>query len=714
MPVNDPTLSTTPGSTNVTLGPPVTLNDTADLEGGFNPTGSIIFTLVGPHGTTVDTEMVLVNGNGLYSTPTGFTPSGPNGAGTYQWNATYNGDANNNAASDINDPTEQVTVNKDGPTLSTTPDSTDVTLGPPVTLHDAAFLQGGFNATGSITFTLVGPHGTTVDTEMVLVNGNGLYSTPTGFTPSGPNGAGTYQWNTTYNGDANNSAASDINDPTEQVTVNQDTPTLSTIPSPTTVTLGPPVTLHDAAFLQGGFNPTGTITFTLVGPDGTTVVDIEMVLVSGNGLYSTPTGFTPHAAGTYQWDATYSGDANNNAASDINDPTEQVTVAPCYCAGTRILTDRGEVAVEDLAIGDKVVTVSGTAQAIRWIGRRAYDGRFIAGNRQVLPIRIMPGAIADGVPARDLWVSPGHAMYIDGLLVQAEYLINGMTIAQAETVEAVKYFHIELDEHDVVFAEGAPAETFVNCDNRLMFGNGAQYSTLYPNDERPSWAYCAPRLEWGADELTAIRAALLQRAEQRGHVLEPDPDLDLEADGEILRSRSETGAICRFVISSDTKAVWLVSRRAVPAETVADSRDIRPLGVPVERVVLSDANLSIEAWHGDRALCDGFYDDEPTHRWTDGRARLPEAWLRLFRAKSPSSCTCSRANCVTRCRRRPPRYAPRLGRRPAANRARQNRAALLALHRASAPRCRPRRHRPKEKASRQPAVPGARPVLHYR
>src|SRR5205085_1689350 len=70
--VNNPTLSTTPDQTSVTLGPPVTLKDTADLEGGFNPKGSITFTLVGPDGTTVvDTEMVLVNGNGLYSTPTG-------------------------------------------------------------------------------------------------------------------------------------------------------------------------------------------------------------------------------------------------------------------------------------------------------------------------------------------------------------------------------------------------------------------------------------------------------------------------------------------------------------------------------------------------------------------------------------------------------------------------------------------------------------------
>ena len=74
---NDPTLSSTPSPATVTLGPPVTLNDVMDLEGGLNPTGTITFTLVGPNGTTVDTEMVLVNGNGLYSTPTGFTPSGP-------------------------------------------------------------------------------------------------------------------------------------------------------------------------------------------------------------------------------------------------------------------------------------------------------------------------------------------------------------------------------------------------------------------------------------------------------------------------------------------------------------------------------------------------------------------------------------------------------------------------------------------------------------
>src|SRR5437763_16489617 len=110
MSVNNPTLSTTPDQTSVTLGPPVTLKDTADLEGGSNPTGIITFTLVGPDGTTVvDTEMVLVNGNGLYSTPTGFTPSGPPSGpahhGTAPCSATDSSDATNNAATPRREPT---------------------------------------------------------------------------------------------------------------------------------------------------------------------------------------------------------------------------------------------------------------------------------------------------------------------------------------------------------------------------------------------------------------------------------------------------------------------------------------------------------------------------------------------------------------------------------------------------------------------------------
>ncbi len=198
-------------------------------------------------------------------------------------------------------------------------------------------------------------------------------------------------------------------------------------------------------------------------------------------------------------------------------PTPPANNAPCYCTGTRILTDRGAVAVEDLAIGDVVVTASGQHRPIRWIGTRSYIGRFANANPVILPVCVRAGALAEGIPARDLWVSPDHALFLDGLLVPAELLVNGVTITKAGRVEAVTYWHVELDSHDVLLAEGAPAESFVDDGGRAIFHNAASYRTVYPH--APAWpvaaAYCAPRV---ADDgrhghaLDAIRQRLALRA----------------------------------------------------------------------------------------------------------------------------------------------------------------------------------------------------------
>jgi hypothetical protein len=301
------------------------------LETGYQPTGTITFTLVSPGGTTVDTETITVNGNGSYPTPIGFTlPSSSTVTGTYQWNANYSGDTNNSAASDVNSASEQVMVNATNLTISTIP--TLVSLGG--TLQDTAVLAGGFGPTGSITFNLYAPGvdptvGPPIHTETITVNGNGTYQTTTGFVA---NATGIWHWVATYGGDSNNNSVS--TGPLEEPVpiVPQGTLTLVTILSPTTVTLGTnSVTLTDTALLAGGFNPTGTITFTLVGPGGGTV-DTETVMVNGNGVYTTPTGFTLPTTGTitgtYQWNATYSGDTNNNGVSDSNSANEQVTVNP--------------------------------------------------------------------------------------------------------------------------------------------------------------------------------------------------------------------------------------------------------------------------------------------------------------------------------------------------------------------------------------------------
>jgi hypothetical protein len=221
-------------------------------------------------------------------------------------------------------------------------------------------------------------------------------------------------------------------------------------------------------------------------------------------------------------------------------------------------------------------------------------------------------------------------MYLAGVLIQAEFLVNGMTVVQADKVETVEYFHIELDQHDIVYAEGALAETFTDCDNRLMFRNGAEYAALYPGDERPSWAFCAPRLEAEDERLFPIRAALVARAEELGHRFEADPDLHLLVDGEVLRPVCEVPDVYRFEIPAGARTVWLASRNAVPAEVLLESRDIRRLGVPVERIRMFDADMLIDTGHSHAALCEGFHEDEETHRWTDGLGRIPDKWIGNF------------------------------------------------------------------------------------
>jgi hypothetical protein len=190
--------------------------------------------------------------------------------------------------------------------------------------------------------------------------------------------------------------------------------------------------------------------------------------------------------------------------------------APCYCRGTLILTEHGEVRIEDLAIGDMVVTISGDAKPIKWIGRRSYAGQFITGNRAVLPIVVRAGALGTNIPVRDLWVSPRHALLLDGIFVPAEFLVNAQTILQAEAVDQVDYFHLEFEAQEVILAEGAPAESYVEYDNRHGFHNAHEFAALYPDDTRPSFAYCLPLAEPGMPELAVIRARLFERAATLG------------------------------------------------------------------------------------------------------------------------------------------------------------------------------------------------------
>jgi hypothetical protein len=164
----------------------------------------------------------------------------------------------------------------------------------------------------------------------------------------------------------------------------------------------------------------------------------------------------------------------------------------CFLRGTKISTMTGERRVEDLSIGDLVPTVFGGTRPIQWIGRfrriRSDLNRPWAKNAR--PVRIARSALAPDVPYSDLYVTQRHALLFDDLLIPAGILVNGTTIAlyAAEEYDELEFFHIKLESHDVIYAEGAPCETLLWVDETMS--NFADYVRKHGANEAPE-LYCA-------------------------------------------------------------------------------------------------------------------------------------------------------------------------------------------------------------------------------
>jgi hypothetical protein len=170
----------------------------------------------------------------------------------------------------------------------------------------------------------------------------------------------------------------------------------------------------------------------------------------------------------------------------------------CFLKGTTIRTADGDRKIENLSAGDMLPSVFGGMCAIQWIGRYSFKkGDPTKGwVRGVLPIRIARSALRDDVPHADLYVTQTHAVLIDGVLVEAGNLVNGTTITRyvAGDSDQLKYFHIKLARHDVIYAEGAPCETLLEVDENAA--NFAEYLRQYgasTTEETP----ILPRIKYG-------------------------------------------------------------------------------------------------------------------------------------------------------------------------------------------------------------------------
>jgi len=190
-----------------------------------------------------------------------------------------------------------------------------------------------------------------------------------------------------------------------------------------------------------------------------------------------------------------------------------ITEITCFCAGTRIRTPTGEVPVEALRQGDAVTLADGSRASVRWLGRQSVARRF-ADPLTALPIRIRAGSLAEGLPVRDLLVSPSHAILLDDALVQAGALVNGVSItrvAASELPAVFAYYHVELGTHALLLAEGVPAESFVDHVERVVFDNWAEHAAMF-GETPPIAEMPLPRAKAGRQVAEATRRRLSMRS----------------------------------------------------------------------------------------------------------------------------------------------------------------------------------------------------------
>jgi hypothetical protein len=234
------------------------------------------------------------------------------------------------------------------------------------------------------------------------------------------------------------------------------------------------------------------------------------------------------------------------------------------------------------------------------------------------PVIVRKGALGENCPNRDLYITKGHALYVDDVLIPAEFLVNHRSILWDDRAQEVTVYHIELARHDVLLANGAPAESYRDDGNRWLFRNA---NTGWNQPAKPP---CAPVLT-GGPIVDAVWARLLTLAGPRpGLPLTEDPDLHMIVDGQRVNGVPLAGGGLTFRLPARVGSIRIVSRAGAPEE-LGLSRDPRVLGVAIRQIVTWRGRFPTVIEADNSLLDDGFHGYEPDNRfrWTSGDASLP-------------------------------------------------------------------------------------------
>lgn len=317
------------------------------------------------------------------------------------------------------------------------------------------------------------------------------------------------------------------------------------------------------------------------------------------------------------------------------------SVVVCFLPGSMIRTAEGDVAVEDILIGDDVITFDAktgeeTVRPVTWVGKaHATVQPHLADDEAAYPVRVLKNAISEGVPYKDMLITAEHCLFFEGKFVPVRMLVNGSSIFYDKSITSYDYYHLETAEHAVIVADGMMTESYLDTGNRRSFrqaGNvvslGGQVKTWEADAGAP---LCVDRafVEPLFRKLEARKSLVTEGLQAAETVtLTEDADLHLVTEaGAVIRPVRRDGQRYNFMLPTNVSSVRIVSRSSRPADVIGPFvDDRRQMGVAVgditfvtadqqENITAHLAEAKPEGWHADMGWAGV--------AWTNGNAVLP-------------------------------------------------------------------------------------------
>ncbi|EGE47876.1 MULTISPECIES: Hint domain-containing protein [Acetobacter] len=312
----------------------------------------------------------------------------------------------------------------------------------------------------------------------------------------------------------------------------------------------------------------------------------------------------------------------------------------CFLSGSMIRTSEGDVAVEDIQIGDEVIAFDwrndeDVVRQVVWVGKaRATVRPDLPDDEAGWPVRILKDAIADGVPYKDMLITAEHCLFFRDRFVPVRMLVNGVSIFYDKSITSYDYYHVETEQHSVITADGMLTESYLDTGNRSSFRQEGKIATL--RGAVKNWAddagaplgversFVEPlfrALEWRENSVVGTKISTTKIETTT------DPDLHLITQtGAVIRPMRKTAHHYSFMLPPNTESVRIVSRSSRPSDVIGPFVDDRRyMGVAVADVQLQCAKQQFDITsHLQDEKPSGWHDTDWTDcAWTNGNAELP-------------------------------------------------------------------------------------------